>query len=144
MSSPGDFQESVDHTYSSRWLISTEEFLARNCVIWFTFPWMAKPCNASPPVSSFPGAAMALTDPPIPPLPAVDETDTLIPKSSSHTSRSSRGSLAAPEPGTHPSPRATSRYLVSASAPSAYFFPILFHASHLARPVRSKSDGRGF
>ena len=138
---PGQ-QARVQPTYSSRWLTSTKGSSAKSRVISFASPSMAQRCNTYPPVSS-PGAAMALTDPPIPPLPAVDENDTLIPKSSSHTSPSSHGPTAAP--GSHPSSRAISRYLVSASAPRlTYFFPTSLHASHLARPAKSNSDGRAF
>ena len=111
----------------------------------FASPWMAKACNPWPPVSlpRSPAAAMALTDPPIPPLPSVDESDTLTPKSSSHTS-SSCGLPTTPNPGVHPSSRATWIYLFSASDLwPAYVFPVLLHASHFARPAKSNSDGRG-
>ena len=114
--------------------------------MFFTSPWMANVCNVCPLASSPSSlnAVIALTDPPIPPL-APAERDMLTPRSSSHTSPSFCVSLTTPEPGTHPSSRATSRYLFSASKPlSAYTFPALLHASHLARPVKSNSDGREF
>lgn len=101
---------------------------------------IAAPCTVSSLTSA--GRAIALTATPNPPAPP--ESDRVAPSSHifSSAGRSDLESWTTWESSVHPSVFAISMYLISASSFWEYVVPTVFQASHLARPVISKIDGR--